>query len=219
MELMKEITDESKQYDFLIDKMIDAGKIGEPPIPYGTSVKKEGEYTVEDYFSYEGNELIELIYGKYYRRNYPSLQHQRIVSRLSFRFQSYIDQKRGKCEVFVSGTGVVFSEKDAVVLQPDMVVVCNEDIYDEKWGIAGPPELVIEVVSPSNRNHDLYTKLQLYLKYGVEYYLIIDPEKERVIFYDFKEGENPFICGFENSFKIPLFEELEICINDILGAI
>ncbi|MGG7144137.1 Uma2 family endonuclease [Clostridium nigeriense] len=47
----------------------------------------------------------------------------------------------------------------------------------------GVPSLIIEILTPSNQSHDLITKLNLYMKYGVKEYWIINPMLESVTIY------------------------------------
>ncbi len=55
-----------------------------------------------------------------------------------------------------------------------------------------PPELVVEVLSPSTRTQDQVTKLQLYHEHRVPFYLIIDAEAQRIDVYKFgTDGYDP----------------------------
>lgn len=51
----------------------------------------------------------------------------------------------------------------------------------------GVPTLIIEILSPSNQGHDLVTKFNLYMKYGVKEYLIVNPMKDAIIVYCLNE--------------------------------
>ena len=58
---------------------------------------------------------------------------------------------------------------------PDILAILPESRAAVRTrGIEGPPDLVIEVVSPSNRSHDLVTKRRLYGRAGVREYWIVD---------------------------------------------
>jgi Uma2 family endonuclease len=75
-------------------------------------------------------------------------------------------------DVFFSGADPV--QPDIVVLVPDS----NTSLVAR--GIEGPPDLLVEVLSPSNRGHDLLTKRALYARAGVREYWIVDPESRAV---------------------------------------
>jgi Uma2 family endonuclease len=52
----------------------------------------------------------------------------------------------------------------------------------------GSPDLVIEILSPSNAYYDLRQKMAIYEKYGVNEYIIVDPIQENADLYALKEG-------------------------------
>lgn len=141
---------------------------------------KHSGYTIEDWKTWEGR--WELINGVAYDMTpAPNLEHQRISSRLHLAIGNALeDAKRksggdGECEVFAAPVDVYLG--DAVV-QPDLSVVCDPLKKSER-GIEGPPDLVVEILSPRTASKDLTRKWWLYEAAGVPEYLIIDPE-ERV---------------------------------------
>ena len=130
----------------------------------------------------DGNRY-ELIEGELFVSRAPRLPHQLVLHNLQVALASYLKQNPiGKV---VPGPGAVFSDYDAVI--PDLVFVRNESwdriVADERFVKA--PDLVIEILSPGkvNRERDLLVKRQLYSRYGVEEYWIVDPENRAVEVY------------------------------------
>lgn len=61
------------------------------------------------------------------------------------------------------------------VLQPDVLVVLRSRMHIvTNRGIEGPPDLVVEVLSPSSRKRDKIKKAAAYARFGVEEYWIVD---------------------------------------------
>ncbi len=74
---------------------------------------------------------------------------------------------------------VFFPGADPV--QPDLLVLLRGDLADiGADGVVGPPDLVIEVLSPSTRGHDILTKRALYARAGVREYWLVDPDARSV---------------------------------------
>ena len=130
----------------------------------------------------DGNRY-ELIEGELFVSRAPRLPHQLVLHDLQVALANYL--KENPIGKVVPGPGAVFSEYDAVI--PDLVFVRNESweqvIADERFVKA--PDLVIEILSPGkiNRERDLLIKRQLYSKYGVDEYWIVDPESRAVEVY------------------------------------
>jgi Uma2 family endonuclease len=61
------------------------------------------------------------------------------------------------------------------VVQPDLLVICDKTKLDRR-GCNGAPDLVIEILSPSNNFGEMFHKFQKYLEAGVREYWIINPE-------------------------------------------
>ena len=100
--------------------------------------------------------------------NAPSIHHQRLVSKVN---EQLLRARPTGWEVFTSPLDVSFPWGD--VAQPD-IVVCAPDGTDET-SLTGPPELVVEALSPSTRRNDLVRKRRLYERHGIGVYVIADP--------------------------------------------
>ena len=144
--------------------------------------RKEVEYyTYADFLEWDEDFRAELFDGEIIMMAPPLLVHQGILTELLFQIQSYLKGK--KCKVFPAPFGVrLFPEKDKrddTVFQPDIVVICDPTKLDDH-GCNGPPDLVIEILSPSTAKYDRIYKLRKYQKAGVREYWIVDPETKSV---------------------------------------
>jgi Uma2 family endonuclease len=144
-------------------------------------------YTYEDYEQWPESMRCELINGKIYMMASPSWDHQAILLELAARFREFLKDK--PCKVVMAPLDVRISanpeanedvsKKDDVVLQPDLIVVCDKKKKQRKACI-GAPDFVLEILSENTKKHDTKTKLDLYLQYGVREYWIVDPFKQTI---------------------------------------
>ena len=65
--------------------------------------------------------------------------------------------------------------------EPDLCFIGKqrETIVKEKF-IDGPPDLIVEVISESNRTHDTVVKFQNYAQHGVAEYWLVDPRDNEI---------------------------------------
>lgn len=70
------------------------------------------------------------------------------------------------------------------VFQPDILFISTENakIITQK-NVTGPPDLVIEILSPSTGYYDLTEKKDVYAEFGVKEYWIVDPKKQWIKIY------------------------------------
>ncbi len=61
------------------------------------------------------------------------------------------------------------------VLQPDLLFIATENLGIVRKQVYGPPDLAVEILSPSSIRHDRKHKLDLYARFGVKEYWIVDP--------------------------------------------
>ena len=91
------------------------------------------------------------------------------------------------------------------MLQPDVLVVCDRSKIIRRC-IYGAPDFIVEILSPATRKKDLTVKLGKYVRAGVSEYWIIDPDKKKVVVYDFAHEEFPTVYGFDSKIPVGIFD-------------
>jgi Uma2 family endonuclease len=148
------------------------------------------EYNYSDYMKWQIQERVELIMGKIFPMSAPTTLHQHIVGEIFFNMYSYFQHK--SCEAFLSPIDVRLpvGKKENIyktVVQPDLCVVCDHVKIEEK-GINGAPDLVVEILSPSNRQIEMYEKFEAYQASLVREYWIIQPGEHWMLQYVLNEN-------------------------------
>jgi len=147
------------------------------------------EYTYEEWLELDDNEDTELIDGIVYMRygsgkhNGPSVRHQKVSKRFTLKLGNFLEGNT--CELYYDLT--VRLNKNTVV-RPDISVICDPDKFDDR-GYNGAPDLIIEILSPSNPGNDMWVKYNKYLIAGVNEYWIVDPIKNFVTVHTLKNGK------------------------------
>jgi len=120
----------------------------------------------------------ELIHGEVHLTPAPNAKHQYVVHNLDVSLSLYL-QKNKLGEVWEAPPDVRLGEDTA--LQPDLIFISNARaaIIQENW-IAGAPDLVVEVLSPSTAAYDRATKLPIYAEAGVPEVWLIDSQAKTV---------------------------------------
>ena len=134
-------------------------------------------YSYEDYILWEGEwEVIDGI--PYAMTPMPAPRHQSIASNLSTELTLALRKNTCKdCKVYQP---IDLKINENTIVHPDLLIVCKPIT---KQYLDFPPELVIEILSPATRQKDLLTKFELYQHFGIEYYLIVDPDSNQITFY------------------------------------
>ncbi len=135
--------------------------------------KPSGVWTYDDLLRLpDDGKRYEIIEGTLYEMPSPLLVHAKVISNLMF-FLGALARSLG-AEWFTAPLDVFIPGGDPV--QPDLIVILPGGAAKPvRRGIEGPPDLAVEVLSPSNRGHDRLTKRALYARAGVREYWIVDP--------------------------------------------
>lgn len=184
-------------------------------IAYGA--KRQGTYTVDDYYVLSEDERLELIDGVLYNMSSPTAIHQVIAGKVYYKLENYIMGKKGPCIPIISPIDVQLDCDEKTILQPDVIIVCDRDKL-KKGIVYGAPDFVVEVLSPSTRKRDKNLKLNKYICAGVREYWIVDPEKKNIVVYaeDGQGDYDIFVYTFENEVPVRIFnEECKINFKEI----
>ena len=177
------------------------------------ALAKEIIYTIDDIYALPDGEHAELIDGQIYYMSPPSRRHQRILSFLHLEIGTYIRNNNDSCEVYPAPFAVFLNEDDTTYVEPDISVICDTSKLNDR-GCLGAPDWIIELVSPSSKYMDYFTKLMKYCNAGVREYWIVDPLKNLIITYNL-ENETVEQYNFSDKVKVSIYRDLEIDFSKI----
>lgn len=168
----------------------------------------------------EDNNRYELIEGELFVSRAPGIPHQRVILNLEIILSNYL--REHPIGILVPGAGAIFSDYDAVI--PDLAFVRNERwdqvVTGEKF--TGALDLIIEVTSPGaeNRRRDLLVKRQLYGKYGVAEYWVIDTDNRQIEVYRLQGQRQESVGTFQNSDELEsrLLPDFKLAVNTIFNV-
>ena len=170
-------------------------------------------YTYEDYLSIpeDPSHRHEIIDGDLYVTPTPRFRHQQVVMSIA-RIVANLCVEHGLGEVV--GSPITVHLLDDRVMEPDVTFVRagRLSIIGSDGQLHGPPDLVVEVLSPSSRDYDRSLKRKRYLASDVPELWIVDADEDAVEVWrpGLEEPERPvgtieWRVG-ERTFEIPLAE-------------
>jgi len=182
----------------------------------------EKRYTYADILTWPEDKRWELIDGVPYAMASPSRIHQKISVRLTRKFDEYLEDKT--CEVYHAPFDVLPNadkdkkdeEIDDILVQPDLLVVCDLDKLADGKSVKGAPDLVIEILSPSDRKRERFKKYQIYCDANVPEIWFIDPQDNVIETFILMDGN--YIAGLygaEDAVPVSILPGFEINMKDI----
>jgi Uma2 family endonuclease len=144
----------------------------------------------------------------------PTPRHQQVSKRLQARLMQALEPDEG--EVFNAPIDVVFDAHN--IVQPDLLFIRKGRLnIVGPANIQGAPDLVVEILSPSNRRTDVVTKSLVYARFKVTSYWIADPEVDRLELFRLKGGAYKLAAtgSLPKVMKPAEFPGLELPLADI----
>lgn len=179
---------------------------------------KPGEWTFEDYrqLTAETDTRYEVIAGVLYEMPPPSTLHQLLVTQLVIRLGNLVTTDIHGI-LYASPIEVILLEA-ATPVQPDLIFIRDERRNIIKPNrIEGPPDLVVEILSPSSVRYDRVTKFEVYESGGVQEYWILNPKTKSVEIYNLDGGLYNLFNEYsaDEPIRSPLLGELAFAIGSL----
>jgi Uma2 family endonuclease len=170
----------------------------------------QGEWTYEDYLALpdDGN-IYEIIEGVLYVTNAPGYDHQFTTFEIGRQIGNFvIERKLGRV---LSAPFEVHLSKETRPVQPDVLFIKTERLPSSNAKFfEDPPDLIVEVVSPSSIRTDQHIKFSAYEKAGVPEYWIANPKTRSVEVFTLSGGEYALVG---------LFTEVEVIESRVLAGL
>lgn len=187
-----------------------------------TATQKTAHWCYGDYVNWADDQRWELIDGTAYNMTpAPTFRHQEVVGNIFYLFKQNISA----CHVITSPIDVLLpiSDKDDdkadTVVQPDVLVLCDEEKITEKY-IRGAPDLIVEVLSPATAKKDEAIKRDLYERVGVYEYWLVHPSDHTINRYTLENNRynRSNVFGLGDTITSSRFPELILMLSQIFGV-
>ncbi len=165
------------------------------------TAKDQSRYTYEDYLNFPDDFRCEIINGQIYDMTpSPTARHQSVSGEIHLMIRNYLKEQAHPCQVFAAPLDVILAQDQ--VVQPDVFIVCDRQKI--KNHVFGAPDVIFEISSPSTTLKDRREKMELYERFGVAEYFIIDPDAdfEKYMLKDGKYNGRVGIYAGDNMLRI-----------------
>jgi Uma2 family endonuclease len=175
-------------------------------------------FNYRDYLLLPEEKRYEILEGELFVVPAPNIRHQRLCRDL-LDFLLHHTRERMLGEVLSAPCDVVLSDEN--VVQPDILYIRNERLgIIGEANVSGPPDLVVEVLSPASRGRDLEIKRKIYAAFGVQEYWVVDPDAATVEVLSL--GERGYAsCGVYGRLQhltSPLLPDLDLALSEIFNG-
>jgi Uma2 family endonuclease len=186
------------------------------------AIRDRDYHTYTDYLAWPEDCRYELIDGvAYLMAPAPTLDHQDIAGEIYRQIANALEGK--PCRAFIAPVDVRLpkageaDERVDTVVQPDVLVVCDEAKLDRR-GVRGAPDFVAEVLSPATASHDQRLKRQVYERAGVLEYWLVHPADRVLTVYRLVDGQfgKPDVHELAGQTPIGVLPGITIAWDDLI---
>ena len=181
-------------------------------------------YSLADYLTWMDDVRRELIDGIVSLMAGTSYEHGDVVRNTLWHLEYGVRNNHCNCKVYCAPIDVCLPEngetaddKIYTVVQPDIFVICDRSkLYNGRC--YGAPDMIVEILSPSNRKKDLHCKYAIYERAGVREYWIASHKSKTVTVYILQDnGEyddgTEYICG--EKIPVHVLDDFSIDVDEI----
>ncbi len=178
------------------------------------AITSQKTWTYQDYRKLDDDKRYEIIAGELFEMPSPQYLHQKILKKLARKLDDYVEE-RLIGEICIAPLDVIFNPTN--VYQPDILFISNNNSHIIKDKIFGTPDLLIEILSPSNPDLDKQVKFKLYEQFAVQGYWLIDTQEKTISIFCLENNILTPYCQSQNNIKIrsKIFNELKLSFQDL----
>ena len=176
----------------------------------------QGQWSEEEYLNLDSNRLVEFSDGHIEVLPMPTFLHQRISFWLAQRFCEFVEQ-HGLGEVLYAPLPVRVAPR--TYREPDLLFLATEHADWEEDQCAAGADLVVEVVSPSNKKRDLVQKRAEYARAKISEYWIVNPQDGTVRVLNLKGRsyeERKFVAGEQATSRV--LDGFQVAVTDLFNS-
>jgi len=183
---------------------------------------EQQSFSYQDYINWPNEERWEIIYGEAFSMSpAPTPVHQEIVGQL---FKKLSELSNKKCKILMAPVDVLLprtDEKDEqinTIVQPDLLVVCDQNKIKEK-NIKGAPDFIVEVLSPATAKRDEGIKRDLYQASGVKEYWLVHPTDQTINQYSLTDNiyHKPQVYGADDTIYSSCIPDMSLDLAEIFN--
>jgi Uma2 family endonuclease len=137
----------------------------------------QGEWSEAEYLALEANRLIEYSHGWIEVLPMPSVVHQLLVRKLFRLIERYLEQEAWGEVLFAPVSVQLWPGK---YREPDLVIISHDHLQRITPQYLVGADLVIEVISPDDRDRDTVRKRREYAQAAIPEYWLVDPAARTV---------------------------------------
>ena len=182
-----------------------------PSVPQGKIVLTYGDYCELP----NDRNRYEILDGELSVTPSPAAKHQITLGNLHRILSNHVFANHSG-RLMLAPTDLILAA--TTVVQPDLIFIGNDRsrVVTER-GVEGTPTLVIEILSPTSQRTDRQTKAQLYAKYGIPHYWLIDPDQHVLEAYELSGEQYNLVIRARDSdmFTPSVFPGLSFQISDL----
>ena len=178
---------------------------------------KAKRLTYEEYL--KGPEIkarFDIVDGEMIMSQKPTVSHQRLLGRLAMMLHQFVsEQQLG--EVLFAPLDILVRKEPLRTRQPDLLFVSHERAGILGQIVEGAPDMVAEILSPSNTRSSIEEKLADYARLGVNECWLVSPEARSVEVLALTEGgwNRVAICGLGDLVTSNVLADLSLPVADL----
>jgi Uma2 family endonuclease len=151
-----------------------------------THARTERTYTLSEYeqLPEEDGTWIELVEGRLVREPRPNAEHSWIATELAGRIREHV--RKNRLGITLGEAGFLLADEPPTVRGPDVAFIARANLPRGGfprpfWTV--PPDLAVEIVSPSNTRAEIREKVLEYLAAGTRLVWVVEPRDRLVTTY------------------------------------